>query len=556
VCGGEVGTVSKSFEIEGGRSTTAGAQVPPARAGDATSPPAGRRRPGWLTFTLPGSWVALIFACLSFTPSLLPRGGVAQGVIWGVTAAIGYGLGVWGAAIWRAFADRPVRPARPWAWRVFVVCAIVLLIVFFALGQYWQSQIRALMGGIEYNLALVVVSPLVAALVFLLVVQTGRGLRWLYRGAARLLRRWIGPRAASAVGWIAVVAVTYLVVSGVLLDGLVTAANDAFSTRDTTTAEGVHTPQTALRSGGTGSLIPWDTLGWQGRTFTGLGPNASDIEKLVHRPAMEPIRAYSGLASADGAEAQAKLAVQELDHQGAFRRKNLLVVTTTGSGWINAASADKSKAREAGRELFDAVYDRWSQLPAGDRPQLFVSGESLGTFGGEAAFSGEYDLRNRTAGAVLAGPPNFNTLFTQFREGRDAGSPETEPVYRGGRTVRFTNDATTAIPPSGQPWDGSRVLYLMHPSDPIVWWSPRLLLNRPDWTSETHGKDVLQGILWMPFVTFWQVTGDLTFAAGVPSGHGHTYKTEYVDAWNTVLRPTGITPEMLDTLRAEVAAIP
>jgi uncharacterized membrane protein len=96
----------------------------------------------------------------------------------------------------------------------------------------------------------------------------------------------------------------------------------------------------------------------------------------------------------------------------------------------------------------------------------------------------------------------------------------------------------------------------MHASDPIVWWSPQLALSRPDWTRETHGKDVLQGIVWLPFVTFWQVTGDLAFAGGVPDGHGHAYKREYVDAWNTVLGPSGVTPDQLATLRAKATAIP
>ena len=41
-------------------------------------------------------------------------------------------------------------------------------------------------------------------------------------------------------------------------------------------------------------------------------------------------------------------------------------------------------------------------------------GLSLGSFGGETAFSGEYDLRNRTAGALFAGPPNFNLLCREF----------------------------------------------------------------------------------------------------------------------------------------------
>ncbi|MGJ3560184.1 alpha/beta-hydrolase family protein [Streptomyces sp. INA 01156] len=47
---------------------------------------------------------------------------------------------------------------------------------------------------------------------------------------------------------------------------------------------------------------------------------------------------------------------------------------------------------------------------------------------------------------LFAGPPNFNTLFRQFSDQRDPGSPEIQPVYRDGRTVRFTTNPATGIP--------------------------------------------------------------------------------------------------------------
>jgi len=199
------------------------------------------------------------------------------------------------------------------------------------------------------------------------------------------------------------------------------------------------------------------------------------------------------------------------------------------------------------------VYDRWSRLPPDQRPKLYVAGESLGSFGGETAFSGEVDLRNRTAGTLFAGPPNFNTLFREFSDNRAAGSPEIEPIYKGGRTVRFASDPASAIPPVDQAWDGTRVLYLMHASDPIVWWSPRLILSEPDWIGDAPGQDVLEGMLWMPFVTFWQVTADLPFSTGVPGGHGHKYTTEQVDGWNAVMRPAGVTTATLDALKQVIA---
>jgi uncharacterized membrane protein len=313
-----------------------------------------------------------------------------------------------------------------------------------------------------------------------------------------------------------------------------------------------------------------------------MGPSVSDLAKFSGHPAMAPIRIYAGLASADGPEAQAALAVRDLQRAGGFQRKNLVVVTTTGSGWVDPALVDsleylsngdsatvaiqysylpswvsylvdQSKALAAGRALFDAVYGAWAKLPAGDRPKLYVAGESLGSFGGEAAFTGENDLANRTNGALFVGPPNFNTLFRQFSDQREPGSPEVQPIYQDGRIVRFSNDPGQSIPPAGQPWNGSRILYLMHPSDPIVWWSPHLIFSKPDWISEPPGKDVLKTMFWVPFVTFWEVTADLPFATGVPAGHGHKYTAEYVDGWNTVMR-AGLSTQDLTNLRKVIAA--
>lgn len=563
---------------------SAAAEAPPplstAKGPQPAQEPGKHRR--MLYVTLPGCWGAIIFACLSFTPSLLPRGGLIQGIVCGITAAIGYGLGVLLASIWRAFADRGPRPPRRWGWPVFFIGGAILFAVFLGLGQYWQHEIRTLMGVTDYNVPLAVASPFIAALVFCLLLLTGRALRGVYRWLAHLLNRWIGRRAAVAVGWLTVAVLVYAVITGLLLQGLVSVANSAFSVRDTTTAEGVHQPATSLRSGGRDSLVPWGTLGYQGRNFTGEGPTVSDLEKFTGQAAVEPIRAYAGLASASEAETRATLAVRDLQRAGGFERKNLLVVTTTGSGWVDPALVDtfeyltggdcatvaiqysylpswlsylvdQSKAREAGRVLFDVVYGVWSRLPQDQRPRLFVAGESLGSFGGEAAFSGEYDMHNRTAGVLFAGPPNFNALFREFTDHRDPGSPEVQPVYRDGRIVRFAGEPATGIPPESQPWAGSRILYMMHPSDPIVWWSPHLVFSPPDWLTEPHGSDVLSSMVWMPFVTFWQVTADLPFATGVPEGHGHKYTAEYVDGWNAVLRPPGLTGQDLADLRKIVA---
>ena len=529
-------------------------------------------------YTLPGAWVALVFACLAFTPSLLPRSALLQGVVCGISAAIGYGVGVAGAWTWRAFADRDPRPPRPGAWRVLVISAAALLVLALGLGQWWQAQLRDLMDAPAPSLLTLPLLPLVAAALFTGLVALSRSLRGAYHRAAFRLRRWMGPRAARALGWVTVVVVTWLVTSGLLLNGLAGLADRSFSVRNTTTAEGVEPTSSALRSGGPGSLVSWDSLGRQGRTIAGTGPTAAEIAAFTGAPATEPIRAYAGTLSAADVEERAELAVADLERAGGFDRRNLLVATTTGSGWLDSGAidsfeyltggdsaivamqysylpswlsylVDQKKAREAGRELFDAVYGRWSKLPPAQRPRLFVFGLSLGSFGGETAFSGEYDLRNRTAGALFAGPPNFNTLYREFTDHRDPDSREVEPIYKGGETVRFTNDVANAVPPTSADWNGSRVLYLQHPSDPIVWWGPSLAWDEPDWMGEPHGRDVLDSMVWIPLVTFWQVTADLPLATGVPDGHGHTYTREFVDGWAKVLQPPGVTPDKLQRLR-------
>jgi uncharacterized membrane protein len=535
-----------------------------------------RRRP--FRYTLPGLAGAVVFLCLSLFPSLLPRTGLTQGLISGITAAFGYAVGVVAANVWNAFAGRDARPARRRSWLVLGVLALVLYAAATVFGRYWQARIRDLMDAPADSALSVLVVPAVAAVVFVLLIALSRALHRVYRWIAVLLNRWTGPRAARAVGWAVVVGGAALLLSGVVVDQLVAAADRVFSVRNDRTDDGVLQPTAAERSGGPGSLVPWESLGREGRKFVASGGSAEEIAAFSGTAALEPVRAYAGLDSAPTAEARAALAVDDLARAGGFDRGLLVVVTTTGSGWVDPGSVDsvehltggdsaavavqysylpswisylvdKDRARESGRELFDAVYDRWSKLPLDDRPRLVVVGESLGSYGGETAFSGEYDLRNRTGGAVFAGPPNFNTLAREFVDDRDPGSREVAPEYRDGRTVRFTDDPGAGVAPTAAPWDGSRVLYLLHASDPIVWWSPQLAYARPDWLEEARGDDVVDAVRWIPFVTFWQVTADLPFATNVPSGHGHVYSAEYVDAWAQVLQPPGWTDEKAQRLR-------
>jgi uncharacterized membrane protein len=542
-----------------------------------------------LGYALPGAWVALVFACLSFTPSLLPRPALFQGLVTGVDAAIGYGVGVAGAWVWREFADRSARKPAPRSWTVFGVVAVVAFTGAVVVGQVWQRRASELVSVEPQSPAAALLIPPIAGVVFVLLVGLGRAARTAYHRLSGRLARRMGERAARATGLILLVTVTALLFSGVLVDGAMRAADSVYAVRDLETPDGVTRVTTPLRSGSPESLVAWDDLGREGRVFVGRGPDAEAISDFTGAPARDPIRTYAGMASAEDVETRADLAVRDLARAGGFQRPRLLVVTTTGTGWVEPASVgsfeylgggdtatvsmqyshlpswlsflvDQERAREAGRQLYDAVYERWIRLPADDRPQLYVFGESLGSFGGETAFSGEFDLRNRTAGALFVVPPNFNPLYRTFVDEREPGSPEVEPVYRQGRSIRFSNRPRDGFPPDAAPWRGTRVVYLQHPSDPITWWSPDLVLTRPDWLEEPRGRDVLDGVRWVPVVTFWQVSADLALAFSTEPGHGHNYTGEHVDGWAAILQPPGWDEEKAQALReialAEEMSVP
>jgi len=130
-------------------------------------------------YSLPGLAGALVFVCLSLSPSLLPRTGVIQGLVCGITGAIGYGVGVVAAWAWRAFANRVPRRTTHRSWRVFAVVSCVCLVAAMTFGRYWQGQIRMRMGVAPDGLSSLLVTPLLAALVFVALIASARTLRGL-----------------------------------------------------------------------------------------------------------------------------------------------------------------------------------------------------------------------------------------------------------------------------------------------------------------------------------------------------------------------------------------
>jgi uncharacterized membrane protein len=516
-----------------------------------------------------------LFFCLSLTPSLLPRDWLFQGLIGGINAAFGYGLGVVVGNVTYRFVLRNARWWPPsdralfWMKAAVVVIAPAACVLMGIAGPTTLGYLRTL---------------IVAAAVSALLVSAFRVLIDAIRLLARMLiRRWhLHDEVALFIGTAIVVALLITLFNGVLVRGFFAGANALAQPRDAATRADVSQPLLPEKSGSPASLAPWDTLGFQGRNFVATGPHAPELTRLNGRPAKEPIRVYAGLHTADDDQGRMAVLVGELERTQAFTRKLLVIAPTTGTGWIDPVAArsmemiyngdtaivgvqysylpswvsflaDRQKSMDSGRMLIDTIHDRWQQLPPDHRPKLVLYGESLGSMAGQAAFGFLPDISRMGFDAVLwVGPPQASPLWHALIVRRDPGTTEVQPRYDNGRTVRFSE---AIVPPdnarvAAAPWQGTRVLFLQHPSDPVVWWSPDLLFSRPDWLIEPRGRDRSASMRWYPVVTFWQVSADLTNAVGMPGGHGHNYRSTILDGWVAVAPPAGWTTADTDRVRA------
>ena len=541
-------------------------------------PEVGPARDTWLTLRYPGLVGALVLFVLALTPSLLPRPWLYEGLVAGVGASVGYGLGVlvWWAIrrIWKP-AVSPV--VARWGWRVLAVAGPLLVIVGLILGRRWQNEVRELVGEPQSTAGHFLLIALVSAVLFAIILLISRGIRAFNRGVARLFGRVI-PLALAQTAAVVVVAFTlYWVLTGVAFDAAVRFADKTYSSQNEGTPEGVTPTTSQLRSGGPGSLVSWESLGYQGRGFIGAGPTATDITQVTGDPAEQPIRVYAGLESADTADERAALAVQELERTGAFDRQMLIVAAATGTGWLEPAGVDsveylwggntaiasiqysylpswisflvdKERAADAGQALFDAVYAKWSTLPEDQRPQLIAYGLSLGSFAGQSAFATPADISSRTDGALFLGSPSFSQPHGEIEAERDDESPQWRPVYRDGVTIRFAPSGAE-LGGSDTTWTFPRVAYLQHANDPVVWWSPSLILQKPDWLAEEPGPNRSPVMHWIPVVTFLQVTVDQFFGTSVPDLQGHNYGGTMVSAWDAVVPADGWSDADLDRLQ-------
>ena len=329
-------------------------------------------------------------------------------------------------------------------------------------------------------------------------------------------------------------------------------------------------------SGGPGSLVPWATLGKEGRRHMLMHvrptpaqerpPGFADlpdlsIETVMGEPAKAaPVQVYVGLESAPTVRERVDLALAEMERTGAFDRSLLVLVSPTGLGYVNyvalAATQYLSRgdmasvtmqysrrpsplslgrvgqAREQNRLLWLRILERVRQLE-GPRPRVVLFGESLGAHTSQDVF-----LHWGTLGLQALGIDRALWIGTPYGSEwmHEVTGPERLDVDRD--RVAVVNDLDQlhtvtqergALPP---------YVMLSHDNDGVTKFGPDLLTTTPAWLGPTRPRvqrvegasprGIPPHLRWRPVTTFFQTLVDVKNAQvpGTYQAWGHDYRPD------------------------------
>ena len=101
----------------------------------------------WYSFSTTGLLIGTLFFAASLTPTLIPRTYVTQGVLSGLSAAAGYGIGFFLRWLWH-YLELPELEARTLSLGKLAAAlgSGIVGIIFLWRAAEWQNSIRAVMG--------------------------------------------------------------------------------------------------------------------------------------------------------------------------------------------------------------------------------------------------------------------------------------------------------------------------------------------------------------------------------------------------------------------------
>ncbi len=521
------------------------------------------------SLSVAGILLGTLFFSASLTPSLIPRTFLMQGALSGACFAIGYALGVGCRSLWR-YMQLPEfhRHLDRWLKIAALGLSLVVAVTFLSKATAWQNSIHIRMKMDPVHSAHPLEVGGMAILVFIALVMIGRLFNLVVDLIARRANRLLNPRISRVLGMLGGLTLFWFVANGVLVRYTLYVLDSSFAAFDELFEPDRSQPKSPLQTGSSASLMTWEDLGRTGRRFVSSGPSAEDIAAFTGQKAMQPLRVYASLRNGESAENRAEAAFEELKRVGGFERSVLVVITPTGTGWIDPAAIDSVEYLHSGdiasvalqysylssplsllvepeygvdaaRALFTKVYSYWTKLPHDRRPKLYLHGLSLGALNSERSAELFEILADPIQGALWSGPPFASRIWRRVTDARNAGSPEWLPEFRDGSIFRFMNQNGSPTPVTAG-WGPMRIVYLQYASDPITFFNYRDFYRRPDWLSGVRGPDVSADLRWFPIVTALQLAVDMMVANSAPRGFGHVYAAEhYITAWLTLTAPEG-----------------
>jgi len=530
-----------------------------------------------------GLALGTLFFVASLTPTLIPRTFLTQGVLSGGCFAVGYCIGVGWRWLW-GYMELP-EPREQFLRTLKIVTAVVCIGIaglFLWWAAEWQDSIRKLMELEPVGSAHPIKVCVIAIVTFVVLIALARLFKVVYLLISKRLDHYVPRRISRVVGFTLGVLLFWGIANGVLARYALHVLDSSFARFDALIEPERVQPTDPLKTGSPASLIGWRDLGRAGREFIASGPTAAEISQHTQMSAIEPIRVYVGLGVAETAEERANAALEELKRVGAFKRSILVVITPTGTGWVDPSAMDSVEylhhgdiasvamqysylssplsllvqpdyGSEAAQALFTAVYGYWRTLPRDARPKFYLHGLSLGAMNSEKSAELFEVIGDPIQGAMWSGPPFESRHWRSLTNGRNRGSPAWLPMVRDGAFVRFMNQNGEAGP-ADAPWGPMRIVYLQYASDAITFFDYSDLYRRPEWMNDPRGPDVSPELRWYPVVTMLQLALDMAVATTTPMGYGHVYAPEhYVEAWVAVTNPPGWTADQIVRLKQYLA---
>jgi uncharacterized membrane protein len=288
-----------------------------------------------------------------------------------------------------------------------------------------------------------------------------------------------------------------------------------------------------------------------------------------------PIRAYVGFNSEPLYQTgRAELALAELDRTGAFDRSVLLLISPTGTGWVDHTLIEAAEfltrgdiatcciqyarypsflsvqkvalGRRQFRLLLWGVKQRLAGMPPQERPRVLVFGESMGawTSSDVVMFQGidgfdHYGIDR----ALWVGLP---WLAKWSRSGMTRGSSTLVP--QGTVEVFDRQEQLQAL--AEEEKARLRAVVVSHDNDPIAVLGPDLLVQRPAWLADgQRGRGVPEQMRWQPVGTFIQTGMDamnaMLKAPGEFASFGHDYRADMAGVVGDAYRlPAATAPQL------------